>query len=171
MCQFLFGCGHLGNIPKTSLNLTLCPSPSNRGGIYYVQAPPGASHCKLTHADGRKWCHLSPAAVTGWLWCPLPRLITSSELLHKEQQRADERLRLAGCLITAEAAPPLSWKAAAAEEKPLSETWLGMWGVQDCWQLSLPFTLSLPRSPACMSPTEIWRRSTKRSRVKEPEEN
>lgn len=86
MCQFLFGCGHLGNIPKTSLNLTLCLWPSNRGGIYHVQASLGASHCKLTHADGRKWCHLSPAAVSSWLWCPLPRLISSSELLHKKQQ-------------------------------------------------------------------------------------
>lgn len=36
--------------------------------------------------------------------------------------------------LTAEAAPPLSWQTAAAEERPLSERWLVMWGVQGCWQ-------------------------------------
>lgn len=31
VCQFLFGGGHLGNIPKTSLNLLLFPMPCNTG--------------------------------------------------------------------------------------------------------------------------------------------
>lgn len=39
----------------------------------------------------------------------------------KKQPIASYPLWLAGCLIAAEAAPPLSWQTADAKENPLSE--------------------------------------------------
>lgn len=84
---------------------------------------------------------------------------------------------LAGCLIAAEVAPPLSWQTVATEEKPLSETWLLMCSVWDCWQSRTPLTefstcittqpihllLLPPCFPACRSSAErIGRRRRSR---------
>lgn len=95
MCQFLFGCGHLGNIPKTSLNLMLFMQQSNRGWISQVQASLLASHCKVCCIQMAACAAISPVTKTyfqlratttsssselmsscGWLdvWSPLSEL-------------------------------------------------------------------------------------------------
>lgn len=65
MCQLLFGGGHLGNIPKTSLNLLLSLWPSNRGWKYHVQAPLGASYCKLCHMQMAASGAIYPQLLSG----------------------------------------------------------------------------------------------------------
>lgn len=178
MCQILFGGGHLGNIPKTSLNLLLSLWPSNRGWKYHVQAPLSASYCKLCHMQMAASGAIYPQLLSGVGSDAHYRgLLPALSCYNKWQQWVDEQLWLAGCLIAAEVAPPLSWRTAATEEKPLSETRLLMCRVWDCWQSCTPLTefsicitaqpihllLLPPCFPACRSSAErIGRRRRSR---------
>lgn len=84
MCQILFGGGHLGNIPKTSLNLLLSLWPSDRGWKYHVQAPLSASHCKLCHMQMAASGAIYPQLLSGvGSAAHYPRLVASSERLQQ----------------------------------------------------------------------------------------